>query len=534
MSIGITSLIDLSDDLKKNLSETSTVLSDKNEDDLCEIFFDGNEDIKTRVQALELLWEKNNDVCTESVNKVSSMFMFTPTSIFRQLLKYIVLNSNININIKNECARAIYDDNKNSGYECFDCIAQNMSSFPTPLQLDIIKILMETELYYNRTIKILVGIITNPNLECEYRYKSLLGIQRDTTKKYIPKYLNEAYFEFIKNDRTYTRYRIIASQYILQHKTISSDIKNEVEKLCISFASDNQLDYNLRADAADLLVRAGSDQAKEIGRDIIILLGRNTGGLTTIYNDRQNVHDEKIDENIKKFILELSSIHLKNNSEGKYITFSDVQKEIEEIVSSKRFDNIASIDEKMDKATGKTIKSSIDKVRSSLLRISIDQTIYDGGQTLQSLFNKVWQLINEHEYKDVLRDRMVEELIDMADTCASGHISRIINVLSGFEIEGKTIGFDIGWGKQIQSNLIARLNSRIKDIKDEDKQFKILDEMITSGNISSKPTLALFFRDNLLQIREEMFKEFVDEGYIKDDEFEEYFRSAITFFEEGN
>ena len=47
---------------------------------------------------------------------------------------------------------------------------------------------------------------------------------------------------------------------------------------------------------------------------------------------------------------------------------------------------------------------------------------------------------------------MIEELIDMADTCSSGHISRIINVLSGFDINGMTIGINIGWKKQIQSN----------------------------------------------------------------------------------
>ena len=525
MSTDISSLLQNTDEEDK-IQEVD--LSSKDEDDLCDIFFDGDMDIEVRVKALEYLWTKNQELCTECVNKISSMFMFTPTSIFRSLLKYIVINSSIDANIQNECARAIYDENKDSGYECFICLSDKLSSFPTPLQLDIVRTLMETDKYYEKTSRLLNTITTNQKLECEYRYKSLLTIQRDSSRSFIPKYLDDAFLEFVRDNKTYTRYRIIGSQYLIQHKSISQEVKDEIESICISFARDNTLDYNLRADAADLLVRAGSASAKEVGREIITLLGRSPDGFTTVYTDRQNVHDEKIEENISKFILELSSIRLKVNSEGNYVSFSDVQKEIELITKLE-------LEAPVSRFSCDTSSSPnfLDKVRSSFLRISIDQTIYDGGQTLQSIFNKVWQIINEHEYCELLKERMVEELIDMADTCASGHVSRVINVLSGFEVDGKTVGINIGWKKQVQSNLIARLQARIKLIEDEDKQFQILDEMITSGDITNKPTLNIFFRDNLLSIRQEMFNEFVGDGYINEDEFEEHFRNAITFFEEG-
>ena len=264
MSTDISSLLDISMDestQKEDDKPDKINLEDKNEEDLSRLFFDGNESFETRIKALEKLEYLNGEICAENVNKISSMFMFSPTDIFRRLLKYIVLNGNINNNIKNECARAIYDDDKNSGYECFLQISQDMLSFPTPLQLDIIRILMETDKYYDKTITLLVNLLTNQKLDNEYRYKTILSIQRDTTRTFSPKYLDDAYLEFVKDTKTYTRYRIIGSQYILQHKTISQDIKDEVEKICISFAADNQLDYNLRADAADLLVRSGSSSS---------------------------------------------------------------------------------------------------------------------------------------------------------------------------------------------------------------------------------------------------------------------------------
>ena len=150
------------------------------------------------------------------------------------------------------------------------------------------------------------------------------------------------------------------------------------------------------------------------------------------------------------------------------------------------------------------------------------------------MFNKIWRLIVSHEYKDLLKIRMLEELIDMADTCSSGHVSRVINVLCGFEIEGKTFSIEIGWKKQIRANLIARLTKRIKDYPEDEIRDLILEEMGTSGDMTTKPELSTFFRNNLLPIREELFSEFVGENYVSEDEFEEHFRSAITFFEEGS
>lgn len=493
-------------------------------DDLLKEFFDGNNDIQTRISSLEILSNKNIDLCYESVNKITSMFSFSPNAIFRDLIKTIVKNSLLNLTIKIECARAMYDDkNTNDGakdqlenrYECFHIISKIMNDIPIPLQIDIIRTLMETFTYYNDTLQILTSIITNKNIECEYRYKTILSIQKDNSRKFIQQYLNDVYVSFFKHSDTFIRYKILAAQYILQSfkkKEYIKDITNEVESGIIAFATDTSLDYNLRADAADLLVRLGSPNSKETGKEIIMLLGRNPEGVSTVYNNRQNVHDDDIDNSIRKFILFLSSLRV-DVIDGKHVSFEDAKREILTIEAS---------------------KENIDLVKSSLLRISLDQTIYDGGQTLQSIFNKIWRLILTHEHSELLKTRMVEELVDMANTCSSGHISRIVNVLCGFEIEGQTFSIEIGWKKQIQSNLIGRLTKKIKDIKDENIRDTILEEMSVSGDISTKKELSTFFRESLLPIRDELYNEFVGGKYVCDDDFEEYFRSAITFFEEGN
>ena len=521
----------------QNENSLSFCLKEKDEDELLEIFFDGNESVCNRILALEELSKTNVDICYESVNKITSMFSFSPNFIFRSLIKSIVLSSNLDLNIKTECARTLYDENKEIGYECFNNISSIMYPLPIPLQIDIIRTLMETMKYYKDTCERFVSIVTNEKLECEFRYKTIVGIQKDSSRKFKPQYLNDVYFSFFQHDKTFIRYKILSAQYLLQlprKDNIFGNFGNEtidkvidiVEKTCVSFAEDPILDYNLRADAADLLVRLGSLKTKEIGKEIITLLGRTQHGVSTIYNNRQNVHDDDIDDSIKKFILYLASLRSEINNEGIFLTFDDAQREIEELVKT----YIPPNDDKEEKKK----KSVIDCVRSSLLRISLDQTIYGGGQTLQSMFNKIWRLIVSHEYKDLLKIRMLEELIDMADTCSSGHVSRVINVLCGFEIEGKTFSIEIGWKKQIRANLIARLTKRIKDYPEDEIRDLILEEMGTSGDMTTKPELSTFFRNNLLPIREELFSEFVGENYVSEDEFEEHFRSAITFFEEGS
>ena len=191
----------------QNENSLSFCLKEKDEDELLEIFFDGNESVCNRILALEELSKTNVDICYESVNKITSMFSFSPNFIFRSLIKSIVLSSNLDLNIKTECARTLYDENKEIGYECFNNISSIMYPLPIPLQIDIIRTLMETMKYYKDTCERFV---------CEFRYKTIVGIQKDSSRKFKPQYLNDVYFSFFQHDKTFIRYKILSAQYLLQ------------------------------------------------------------------------------------------------------------------------------------------------------------------------------------------------------------------------------------------------------------------------------------------------------------------------------
>lgn len=490
-----------------NNEENTNLVTEKSYklEDKIKLFFDGDNSILFRIKILENIYNENIQSCCECVNKISSMFMFSPTDINRQLLKNIVLSSNLNGNIKYDCCLSLYEENKVTSYECFNKLIEYIDEFPTPMKIDILKILMQTEEYYDSTISTLNKILTNPFLEIEYRYKLLVKLKEENI---VTRYLYDSYLYFFNHKETYSRYKILSSSYILEFCE-NNEIRENVENVLISICTDTNMDYNIRADAADFLIRCGSDNSKTIGREMILLLGIENKKITTVYSDKQNVHDKDISESINKIIISISSKPMKLIN-GKYSSIDDIEGQIISILEKD--------------------ESKINKVKSSLLRINIDTNTYY-SLTLVSIFVKIWNIIENHRDSDQLKNRMIEELIDMADTCYSGHISRLINCLSGFEIDGDIFNINIGWEKQIYSNMYSKLINRIQKINDVEYNEKILEELSSNSEMIYKTNLNKFYRENINDIRCELYKEFVDEKYISHDEFEEHLRNCIIKFE---
>jgi len=135
----------------------------------------------------------------------------------------------------------------------------------------------------------------------------------------------------------------------------------------------------------------------------------------------------------------------------------------------------------------------------------------------------VWLRIQQHKDSERahLEQRLVEELVDMADTCSSGHSGRFINVLSVYD---NTL--QISWEDQIKSNIVGRLMARIKAVQDEDLQAKISLGMLEDAEEEDKKAYAEFIKKTLVDLRKELYSEFVSEGYIKKDQFEAAFKEG--------
>jgi hypothetical protein len=138
----------------------------------------------------------------------------------------------------------------------------------------------------------------------------------------------------------------------------------------------------------------------------------STKELKDIIKDKQNVHDTGINESVKQNVLKLFNLYkdiiLERNESH------EIEKIQEELIRRKTW-NSANF-------------KSLEYIKKNISTFGIDIT-------LKQLLICVWFHITKklQDHKEELLDILNEELKEMSGTCSTGHMSRLINVLQGFD-----------------------------------------------------------------------------------------------------
>ena len=164
----------------------------------------------------------------------------------------------------------------------------------------------------------------------------------------------------------------------------------------------------------------------------------------------------------------------------------------------------------------------------SLNRIGIDTAKFTKYKLSSSLiFCHVWKKIVSHKNVNELKTRLVEELIDMADTCSSGHCTRLVNVLSYYEEDSIMMRIE----DQLKANINARFNARVKAC-DEEKMNRLLIGMIVNDyeneNEEQRSEYLQFIEENSPSLRKELYMEFVSEGFMSKTTFSKLYDEQIA------
>jgi len=364
----------------------------------------------------------------------------------------------------------------------------------------------------------LFEVINTDLYSSEYRYKVIAGFISTTGistmmnfKKlkvpYNEKFVYSLQTKFFFNEANAPRERILSGQHILQ-MDCSKENKKVAQKL-LEIAKNSHLEENIRADAADVLLREGPKDIRKESRQVIVDLGFSpTGGKTlservkTVYSDSQNVHNKTINQCIERFIEKII-----NETDVKIRPYHEVHQEVVDLV---RKSNL-----KPREKHG---------AYKALNRVSIDTATFTKYKiSISEIFVHVWLRIKRYEgdERTHLEQRMLEELVDMADTCSSGHSGRFINVLSVYD---NTL--QISWEDQIKSNIAGRLMARIRTIQDENLQAQVSLGMLEDAEEEDRKAYREFIVKNLQELREELYKEFVGEGYMKEEKFDLAFKEG--------
>ena len=233
---------------------------------------------KTRLLALNKYYSLHGHQTTsEIINKLSGMYQFSGLSLLKTYLYNICTKTKLNPLLKALIVKGLCSYNKKdeTGYKALDIIYPSMGlEVPTPIKVELITLLMKCKKYHKNSKIYFCSITNDPSIEVDYRYKTILSLEHlIENKKTRLHFITEACWEFSQNSNNPTRYRILSCQYLLQKSHLKNTRKKKIQDLLLQFASDGELDYNVRADAADVLLQLGTDNYKNSGRDIILLLG---------------------------------------------------------------------------------------------------------------------------------------------------------------------------------------------------------------------------------------------------------------------
>jgi len=398
--------------------------------------------------------------CSDIISALCFKYLLTGSSLIEDLLVKIVEYKKFNVIERVEIAKTI-----NNIQLLRDIVIEQGVSFITIM--DILKFSNAHDpkptgaSLVKEMIEYTIDHFPNHDMEILQFLKSSLS---DSEEWYCP-----CIKRLLDNKSTSTRVKVLCFQ-ILGKECIPQ---------MIDLALDETLDAQSRADIADCLISFGETR---VGEQVILSLSGSNG--IGLYHNAQNVHKTSVSEFYEKGINFLFA-----NGSSDSSTFQTVSD---------------------------AILKSHPELKLCLARIELDNILYC-GKSIRQVFIRLYNYIQTHTYSSLLNARLLEEMVDMQYTCSSGYISRLINVLSGVDID-----MELNIKDQIEIKLQQKVQQKILDHPDCENIFT---DMI-SNLICDKSFLLSFLRQHIPDLRNELYLEFRDE--ITDAHFDEWFNIALV------
>lgn len=170
----------------------------------------------------------------------------------------------------------------------------------------------------------------------------------------------------------------------------------------------------------------------------------------TVYDDTQNIHNHQINESVLQSVEKI--LQYSNGSTGGGI---DIETELQKYYPD--------------------YSKHADKIKSSIQRIQSDPSKFRGNTKMSQVFDAVVSFISNSRNKQDLWKRMGEELVEMNQLCATGHLSRIVNVIQGFQDVPQEFQIKMDPKDEIYGNLS---NYITKQIQESGQADGLLESMI--------------------------------------------------------
>ncbi len=278
-----------------------------------------------------------------------------------------------------------------------------------------------------------------------------------------------------------------SARYILSFYHVETDTRQNVLNWLLDIADDHTEAHRVRAEVADVLITCGEPDESEFGLGII----QQIGVRKDFYDSEENIHNNDIGKSSKNILRALQTSISKQDLDG--VSCDEILNYI------------------LPFAFELEDRQMID---SFFLRVQTDPTRFERLTLLDILKMVFLKLKQQSEtYFDNGRLRLYQEITDAVDTCATGYMVRILNVMQCV-VQEKEFILRMSPKDEIRSVVFAKMNLILRSLP-SDEQQQILDS-IEYPDKNGRDASLEFVR--CYDPREELWEEY--KLLLTEDEFE--------------
>lgn len=168
----------------------------------------------------------------------------------------------------------------------------------------------------------------------------------------------------------------------------------------------------------------------------------------TVYEDTQNVHNHTINKTVAAVAAAAAAKRDLDQHGGQETTTPSTV--LAEVQRARADDGLPPLD-----------GPSLARAKQSLDRMQQDRGQYQGGSTIREVLARLYRHMETSPYRTQLLVRLGEELQDMHGLCATGHLSRLVNVVQGFDDTPAEFRLRVDAGDEIYATLSKRWGERV-------------------------------------------------------------------------
>lgn len=347
--------------------------------------------------------------------------------------------------------------------------------------------------------------------------------------------------------------------FVIWKTTSNEEVKNIYEKI-IEISRNRLYGDNIRSNAVDILIRSNNKYYIDISKQVLAELRRDEtryNNYTTINDVRHRINElqqQRLDEDdtnidlqraleIQIGRLQAQELTLKHNNTTVYTDTQNVHNSnINDSVILSAINLVGSDQEQP--VGGKDIESEFPrfypdfelnkvKIQDSLNNIRTNPALFKSNMKLNDVYEKVVAYILKSKYKNELVKRLGEELVDMNGLCATGYLSRLVNVIQGFPDISDELRINVNPKDEIYASIQTYLNNVIQNEPDGEELLeamieknytkKFIDLIISKMEIKYQSLVKEYVKSNVidkelldLNIRDSLNNYFKEEKIAND------------------